>query len=146
MSSLAISSKPHVSSPSTLSRSLFPTVPCSQVWLLNGRILARDSKRLILDSSDGKCCKLFIDKWERRNFVKSLFHSVEKWKIYCHPKKFRQINSLVFTLVKTLLSRNFCQKSVTVNFRNFHTVRIPTVVISEQVRLILCWICVAKIL
>ena len=37
-------------------------------------------------------------------------------------EKFRQINSLVFSLVKTLLSRNFCQKSVTVNFRNFHTV------------------------
>ena len=33
----------------------------------------------------------------------------------------RQINSLVFSLVKALLSRN-CQKSVTVNFRNFHTV------------------------
>ena len=37
-------------------------------------------------------------------------------------KKFRQINSLVFSLVKTLLSRNFCQIIVTVNFRNFHTV------------------------
>ena len=35
---------------------------------------------------------------------------------------FRQINSLVFSLVKTLLSRNFCQRSVTVNFRIFHTV------------------------
>ena len=39
-----------------------------------------------------------------------------------NQKKFRQINSLVFSLVNTLLSRNFCQKSVTVNFRNFHTV------------------------
>ena len=28
-------------------------------------------------------------------------------------KKFRQINSLVFSLVKTLLSRNFCQRSHT---------------------------------
>ena len=38
-------------------------------------------------------------------------------------KKFRQIISLVFSLViKMFLSRNFCQKSVTVNFRNFHTV------------------------
>ena len=36
-------------------------------------------------------------------------------------KKFRQINSLVFSLVKTLLSRNFCQRSVTVYLRNFHT-------------------------
>ena len=35
---------------------------------------------------------------------------------------FRQINSLVIYLVNALLSRNFCQKSVRVNFRNFHTV------------------------
>ena len=39
-------------------------------------------------------------------------------------EKFRQINSLVFSIVKTLLSRNFCQRSVSVNFNfcNFHTV------------------------
>ena len=36
-------------------------------------------------------------------------------------KKIRQINSLAFSLVKTLLSRNFCHRSMTVNFRNFHT-------------------------
>ena len=35
---------------------------------------------------------------------------------------FRQINSLVIYLVNALLSRNFCQKSVRVNFRNFHIV------------------------
>ena len=35
---------------------------------------------------------------------------------------FRQINSLVISLVKTLISRNICQKSVSVNFYNFHTV------------------------
>ena len=29
---------------------------------------------------------------------------------------------LVSSLVKTLLSRNFCQRNVTVNFCNFHTV------------------------
>ena len=34
----------------------------------------------------------------------------------------RQINSLVFWSIKTLFSRNFCQKSVRLNFRNFHTV------------------------
>ena len=33
-----------------------------------------------------------------------------------------EIKSLVTSLVKTLLSRIFCQKSVTVNFRNFYTV------------------------
>ena len=37
-------------------------------------------------------------------------------------KIFRQINSLVISLVKLLLSQNFCQKCVRVNFRNFHTV------------------------
>ena len=37
-------------------------------------------------------------------------------------KIFRQINSLVTSFVKTLLSRNFCQRCVTVKFRNFHTV------------------------
>jgi len=36
--------------------------------------------------------------------------------------KFRQINYLVNSLVKPLLSRNFCQKSVRENFRYFHTV------------------------
>ena len=38
---------------------------------------------------------------------------------------FRQINSLVIYLVNALVSRNFCQKSVRVNFRNFHSV-MPT--------------------
>ena len=37
---------------------------------------------------------------------------------------FRQINSLVIYLVNALLSRNFCQKSVRVNLRNFHTVTL----------------------
>ena len=40
-------------------------------------------------------------------------------------KIFRQINYLVISLVKTLLSRNFCQKRVRVNFHNFHTVLQP---------------------
>ena len=44
------------------------------------------------------------------------YHSVEKWNIYWYLKKIRQINALVFSLVKTLLSRNFCQSRVTVNF------------------------------
>ena len=35
---------------------------------------------------------------------------------------FCQINSLMIYLVNALLSRNFCQKRVKVNFRNFHTV------------------------
>ena len=35
---------------------------------------------------------------------------------------FREINSLVSSFVKTLRSRNFCQKNVRVNFRTLHTV------------------------
>ena len=49
-------------------------------------------------------------------------HSVEKREILSHRKIFRQINSLVTYLVKPLFSRNFCQKCVRENFRNFHTV------------------------
>ena len=36
-------------------------------------------------------------------------------------KIFREINSLVTYLVKMLISRNFCQKSIREIFRNFHT-------------------------
>ena len=50
-------------------------------------------------------------------------HSVWKNKKFSLTKKiFRQINSLVISLLKTLLSQIFCQKSVRENFRNFHTV------------------------
>ena len=34
---------------------------------------------------------------------------------------FREINYLVTSLVKMMFSRNFCQKSVKENFRNFHS-------------------------
>ena len=36
---------------------------------------------------------------------------------------FREIGSLVISFVKVLLSRNFCQKCVLLNSRNFHNVR-----------------------
>ena len=52
----------------------------------------------------------------------SLWHSVEKPRNSLSPKKFRQINSLVTYLVNPLLSRNFWQKCVRGNSRNFHTV------------------------
>ena len=58
----------------------------------------------------------------------SCFHEIFfKWKkisrfsiILLTEKNFRQINS--YALVKTLLSRNFCEKSVRVNFWNILTV------------------------
>ena len=54
-------------------------------------------------------------------------HKLTVWKnekFGLTEKIFRQINSLVICLVKTLLSRNFCQKSVRLNFYNFHTVKL----------------------
>ena len=45
----------------------------------------------------------------------------KKRELHSHRKKFRQIY-LVFSLVKLLLSRNFCEKSVRENFCNFHIV------------------------
>ena len=51
-----------------------------------------------------------------------LCRSVEKREILSHWKKFRQINYSVISLVKPLLSRIFCKKSVRENFCNFHTV------------------------
>ena len=59
----------------------------------------------------------FCQKWARENFRN--FHNVVveitetqcgKMKNLLSPKKIRQTNSLVFSLVKTLLSRNFCQR------------------------------------
>ena len=56
-------------------------------------------------------------------FPSSLLHTVWKnEKFGLTEKIFRQINSLVICLVKPLLSRNFCRKSVRLNFHNFHTV------------------------
>ena len=41
---------------------------------------------------------------------------MEKLQILSHQKIFREINSLATSEVGTLLSRNFCQKCVRVNF------------------------------
>ena len=44
-------------------------------------------------------------------------------KLTLTEKKIREINYLVISLVKPLFSRNFCQESVKVNFRNFYSVQ-----------------------
>ena len=68
------------------------------------------------------------EKKKKKKIVKSPHrvprHSVEKRneKFSLTEKKFRQINYLVISLVKPLLSRNFCEKSVRENLCNFHTV------------------------
>ena len=46
----------------------------------------------------------------------------KKVKFALTQKIFREINSLVISSVKPLVSRNFCQKSVRVNLRNIQTV------------------------
>ena len=55
-----------------------------------------------------------------------LTHSVKKHEILSHRYFFREISSLVTSLAKTLLSRNFCQKCVRVNFRNCHHQTSPS--------------------
>ena len=58
------------------------------------------------------------------------FHIVAQYTVWKNEKFtltakiIRQIISLVISLVKTLLSRNFCQKCVRVNFSVFHTLRV----------------------
>ena len=55
------------------------------------------------------------------------------------PKKFfREIKSLVTYLVKPLLSRNFRQKSVRENLRNFHTVYYELSIIIYSPRIHSC--------
>ena len=56
----------------------------------------------------------------KSNQWKLSFHILENIKFTLIEKIFRQINSLVISLVKTLISRKICQKSVRVNFHNFH--------------------------
>ena len=66
----------------------------------------------------GKVKEVF---WTRR--LPIYYLTVWKNKKFPLTKKvFREINSLVTSIDKTLLSRNFCQKSVRENYNNFHTV------------------------
>ena len=71
-------------------------------------------------------CEIFI-------LSRNVFHTVWKLREFSlTKKKFRQINSLATYLVKSLLSRNFCQKCLRENSRNFHTVHqslIQTVIV-----------------
>ena len=56
---------------------------------------------------------------KRNNFHTTVWKN-EKFTLT--EKKFRQINCLVISLVKPMLSRNFCEKCVRENFYNLHTV------------------------
>ena len=58
---------------------------------------------------------------------------------FSHLKIFRQINSLVTYLVKPLLSRNFCQKCMRGNSRNFHTVLLYVWVLHSVEKYFVKW-------
>ena len=62
-------------------------------------------------------------KTEMIGFNISQFTEWKKEKFTLMKKKFREINFLTTYLGKTLFSRNFCQKKVTVNFCKFHSVK-----------------------
>ena len=59
---------------------------------------------------------------EKREIHYLTLHCGKNQKFTLIEKIFHQITYLVISLVKLLLSRNFCQKCVRVNSRNFHTV------------------------
>ena len=91
--------------------------------------------------------KVTITEYLRQNGVAVKFRNFNA-SSYCTPKNdkftltekfFRQINYLIFSLVKPLLSRFFCQKSVRVNFRTYSvsTLVIPTIFLKLGFNLVL---------
>ena len=69
------------------------------------------------------CCLFLIDSGGVKGMkLLVTFTQCEEMKNLLSPKKWNcQINYLVICLVKMLLSRNFCQKSVRINFHYYHT-------------------------
>ena len=66
--------------------------------------------------------------WKLRNYIAITVWKNEKFAVA--EKKFRQINSLVTSLVNTLFSRNFCQRCMmTVQ----QISRISTLLLSQQI-------------
>ena len=61
----------------------------------------------------------FTEFWGKKSVWKNL-------RVTITEKILRQINYLVMSLVNSLLSRNFCQKSVRVIFRFYHTVKMQS--------------------
>ena len=79
------------------------------VFLPLNKLISRNfCEKIVLEQSRAKYdCQFTVWKNEKFTLTQNFF---------------RQINYLVILLVKSLFSRNFCQKRVRVNFRNFHTV------------------------
>ena len=67
--------------------------------------------------------KKSLNCWLHEIFFSEIkFFHFSKDENFSLKEKIRQINYLVISLVKPLLSRNFCEKSVGKNVCNFHTV------------------------
>ena len=81
-----------------------------------------DPERMELEIINKMHFFLTKDLVRDQNFLKDGSTVWKNEKFFLTEKIFRKINSLVTYLVKSLLSRNFCQKCVRENSRNFHTV------------------------
>ena len=112
-----------------------------RTFLFWNKIVISPSNRrnFVLTCWKNQNCDFYVNLWKNEKRRDKMLDLLQIWRGYLARavelsfkhlvrtfivihKKFRQINSLVFSVVKTLLSRNFCQRSVTINFRNFHTV------------------------
>ena len=112
-----------------LGQDLRKFAPNDRNWLISKVILLYASLIELISRNFSKMLQKKIVKQKYLNIhtvvVKVIFVQYTVWKnekFGLTEKIFRQINSLVICLVKTLLSRNFCQKSVRLNFYDFHTV------------------------
>ena len=88
--------------------------------------------------------------WRKTNKRETFLHSdsrhKEKQSHYCTVWKnkkftlkdiiFREINSLVTSNVKTLLSRNFCHKSMRVSFQNLCTVYCVSKTLKKSLKIV----------
>ena len=108
--------------------SRFAVTLCDAMWKYKIRYFHENS--ILLHVFTNICVKWTLIKYDRFNgkFLKwEICHNVVKWKI-C-KEIFRQINSLV----KTLLSRNFCQKSERFVFecKNFRQIELKMSLVSR---------------
>ena len=96
-----------------------------ETFLLNPRPVSFNSCYNALDnpnpfSNPWMMCGFFHPSKKEKKTLSSTLWKNEKFSLT--KNFFRQINSLVTYLVKPFLSRNFWQKCVRENARNFHTV------------------------
>ena len=79
----------------------------------------------VLDLVQTRFSKIdFTEKiWFEYNFLMCCVeNSVEKREIHCHANLFPSNQFIVKLFSKTLIWRNFCEKTVAVKFLNFHSV------------------------